>query len=113
MAEDSRIQRESLIELVKHKFPDFEIDGVDDGLPLVEKVRLGRYDLIFTDNGMLSINGLEAIREIRKFDKDAPIYMLSGSDKEKEALKAGATGYIKKGVDTPKKVIEIMEKYLK
>lgn len=75
------------------------IEEVTDGKPLVEKVRAGNYDLIITDHKMPSVSGLEAIKQIRGFNKEIPIIMVAGSLDRKIALEAGANDYIEKPFD--------------
>lgn len=75
---------------------DVEVDLVPDGETLVGKVRQAKYDLIITDNQMPIMDGLEAIKQIREFDKVTPLYMASASNIAEQALKLGATGYIDK-----------------
>jgi len=76
---------------------DAEVDYVPDGRSLVDKVRAGGYSLVLTDNGMPFMDGLDAIKEIRTFNKEVPIYMVSGNrDAESKALTEGANGFIYK-----------------
>jgi len=116
IAEDLKDRRDFLVETISSE--GIKIDEVDNGSELVEKVKLGGYNLIITDNIMPNMNGLEAIREIRKFDKQTPIYLLSslaGGDAkviEKQALGNGANGFIKKDYDLTYKIKEIKKAYL-
>ncbi|MBI5148826.1 response regulator [Candidatus Pacearchaeota archaeon] len=112
LAEDSKIIREHLIEIIKETF-DVEVDAVDNGEDLVKKVRENRYDFILTDNQMPSMCGLDAIKEIRGFNKEVPIYMMSGLIGNRVyALKLGATGFIEKGFDSYEKILNSLESYL-
>ena len=67
------------------------------------------YDVVFTDITMPNMNGHEATRQIRKFNKDVTIiaqtaYALEG-EKEK-AIEAGCDDYISKPIDKD----ELLEK---
>lgn len=100
VADDDNFFRDSIAELVRDKYPTVEIETVDDGKPLVEKVRNGGYSFVLTDNNMPVIKGVEAVRQIRQYDKDVPIYLMSSSqdpDTVRGALRAGATDFIYKG----------------
>ena len=96
VAEDDNDLRESYVRFLKRNFSDVEVEAVPDGEQLVERIRNGGYSVVLTDNQMLKMGGLEAIRRIREFDKTVPIYMLSGIDVKDKALQLGATGYFDK-----------------
>ena len=119
IAEDHKEVRKRLVEMIFSQ--GIEIDEVDNGSKLVEKVKFGEYHLILTDNKMLIMDGLNAIIKIREFNKEVPIYLLSfESDKgrvkilEERALEYGANGFLNK-LDTnlSDKIEEIKKTYLK
>lgn len=94
-ADDNKSVRESLVRLLG-VFYQTEVDAVENGRLLVEKVREIDYSLVVTDYEMPFMNGLEAIREIRKFNRDVPIILVSGREPEEieeAALEAGASAY--------------------
>jgi CheY-like chemotaxis protein len=43
----------------------------------IELERKNRYDLIFLDLKMPGMNGVETLRELRKIDKDIPVYIIT------------------------------------
>ena len=94
---------------------DLEVECVANGESLIEKVKNEKYLLILTDNDMPpGITGLEAIKKIREFDKDVPIYMISGSafqSLKSDALKYGATGFIDKG-ELKTRLESLLKQYL-
>ncbi|MBI2579160.1 MAG: response regulator [Candidatus Aenigmarchaeota archaeon] len=99
IADDQSFFRDSIVLLVQGEYPTLEIETVDDGKPLVEKVRNGGYSFVLTDNNMPVIKGTEAVRQIRQYDENTPIYLMSSSndpDTVRGALKAGATDFIYK-----------------
>ncbi|MBI2142489.1 response regulator transcription factor [Candidatus Woesearchaeota archaeon] len=96
LADDDAYVREALVPLIHHTVPGVEVVQVTNGRDLVARVRDGGFALVLTDNNMPDVGGLEAIREIREFDSEVPVYMLSSSGIEKEALAAGATGFMVK-----------------
>jgi two-component system chemotaxis response regulator CheY len=60
------------------------------------------------------IDGIDAVREIMKFDPDARIVMISALGQDElvdEALKAGAKGFIVKPF-IPSQVIDVIKKIL-
>lgn len=69
-----------------------------DGQEAVEKCRLGGYDLIIMDVMMPKLDGLSAVKEIRK-NQDVPVIMLSARGEEYDKLFAfqlGADDYVTK-----------------
>ena len=99
IADDYEYWRKTIVEIVCSN--DVKTEEVGNGSELVERVKLGKYNHIFTENDMPKMNGLEAISEIRKFNKETPIYLLSSTDYkpeslEKQALEYGANGFINK-----------------
>jgi CheY-like chemotaxis protein len=99
-ADDNKTFRESTLALLERycesAYVEVEFDQASDGRELVEKVLGATYDLVFTDNQMIEVHGLQAIAEIRAKNKTVPIYMVSSSEVGKLALEVGATGYIEK-----------------
>jgi CheY-like chemotaxis protein len=80
----------------------FPIVGeASDGLEAVQKAE----DLILLDLGLPKLNGIEAVRQIRKLAPESKILFLSlvsSPDVVQEALKSGAKGYVSKakmGID--------------
>jgi len=97
VADDKEEIRSILVRIIMGYRPNIEIDQVSDGEDLVNKIRENGYCVVFTDNSMLKVNGIEAIRQIRGFNKEIPIYMMSGDFLvEHDALASGANGYIAK-----------------
>ena len=100
LADDNATYRETMIAGMERfcdkEGIDVEFDEVADGKELVERVRRDRYDLVFTDNQMTEVHGLQALGQIREHDKTVPIYMLSSSEVGEQALKLGANGYFDK-----------------
>lgn len=105
-ADDNIIPAMANKKYIQSNIDGVTVDIVGNGNDLVEKVKNGKYVLIVTDNNMPYLTGLEAIQEIRKFDKEIPIIMISGdisgnissdvSSIKDKALKAGANDYLKK-----------------
>lgn len=97
IADDIESFRKMIDRHVRSVRSGIEVEHVSSGEYLVKRVREGGYSLVLTDYDMgQGIDGITAIREIRTFDTETPIYMMSGSDVREEALRVGATGYIDK-----------------
>jgi len=75
----------------------YEADHVLSGEDAIEEVRKEQHSLVFMDYRMPKMDGLEATRRIREFNKTIPIYLFSSDNIEEEQLKeVGATGYLPK-----------------
>ena len=97
---------------------DFEVIGTADngkaGVELYKKLSPG-IDLVTLDITMPEMDGLEALKQIREFDPNAIIIMVTAigtAESVKEAIKLGAKGYIVKPLDR-EKVIERIGQILK
>jgi two-component system response regulator NreC len=99
IAEDHTILREGLRALISSQ-EDLEVVGeAGDGREAVRQVEDLTPDLILMDLSMPKMNGIEAIREIRRRIPDTRILALTVHKTEEfilEVLQAGADGYIPK-----------------
>ncbi len=99
IAEDHTILREGLRSLLSSS-PDFEVVGeAEDGREAIRCVEKLKPDLILTDLSMPRMNGMEAIREIKKTSPKTKILVLTVHKTEEyilATLKAGADGYLLK-----------------
>ncbi|MFA7107902.1 MAG: response regulator [Sphaerochaetaceae bacterium] len=81
---------------------DCEIDVARNGLEGVNLARSGKYCAILMDIRMPVMNGLEAAREIRKFDMKVPIIALSANaylEDVKKSISAGMNAHIAKPIN--------------
>jgi signal transduction histidine kinase len=91
---------------------NFEV--VSNGELVVKAAKEGEYALILMDNQMPKLSGLEATKEIRKFNPTLPIVALSANalKEEQEAfLSAGMNGVLSKPIEY-EKLKMILEKYV-
>lgn len=99
IAEDHTILREGLRALLSSQ-PDFEIVGeAENGRDAIRCVGEGNPDLILIDLSMPKMNGLEAIKEIKKQNSGTKVVVLTVHKTEEyilAALQAGADGYVLK-----------------
>jgi DNA-binding NarL/FixJ family response regulator len=97
LADDHRIVLEGLKGLLAD---DFEIVGtVEDGRSLVEQVRRVRPDVVVVDIGMPLLNGIDAVKQIKKAGLDTKVVFLTMHHDAlyaKEAFDAGALGFVLK-----------------
>jgi DNA-binding NarL/FixJ family response regulator len=97
LADDHAIVLEGLRRVLE---PEFEIVGdVADGRALVAAAMMLRPDIIVTDVSMPLLNGIEATRQIREFNRPVKIVFLSMHPDVTyvaEALSAGGSAYVLK-----------------
>jgi DNA-binding NtrC family response regulator len=70
-----------------------------DGPHAVELYKKEMPDIVLLDIGLPSISGLEVLKQIKQFDKNAKVIMITGypsSLMEKEAMSNGAFAYYEK-----------------
>lgn len=91
----------------------FDIVGeAENGKQAVELYKKLRPDIVTMDIIMPEMNGIEALKEIKKIDPNAKVVMCTAVGQEqmvKTAIKFGAKGYIVKPFQAPK-VIEELKK---
>jgi len=99
IAEDHTILREGLRALLSSN-PDFEIVGeAGDGREAIRCVGKLKPHLVLTDLSMPRMNGMEAIREIRRRAPETKVLVLTVHKTDEyilAALQAGADGYLLK-----------------
>lgn len=85
--------------LVKSILKEFDVSRAINGAEAVEKVKQEHYDIVLMDMKMPVMDGIQATREIRKFNNQITIIALtahtSGSNKQ-EALNAGCNHFLTK-----------------
>lgn len=97
LADDHRIVLEGLKGLLAD---EFEVVGtVEDGRTLLEQARKLRPDVIVVDVAMPLLNGIDAVKQIKKSGLDTKVVFLTMHQDAmyaKEALDAGALGFVLK-----------------
>ena len=99
IADDHSIVRKGLRQILQEEYVDAYIDEVPDAESMIKKVMKENYDIIVSDISMPGRSGLDAIPQIREFNKATPIIIISIHPEEHYAvrvLKAGASGYVSK-----------------
>ena len=97
LADDHTIVAEGLASLLE---PDFELVGrVDNGRDLLKNAEELSPDVIVTDISMPLLNGIEALRQLKKTKPDVRVVFLTVHADVSyitEAFRAGAAGYVLK-----------------
>jgi PAS domain S-box-containing protein len=79
---------------------DWEIVRVDSRDGLLGALEQGGFDMVVSDYGLPSYNGIEALKEVRARRPDLAFVFFTatlGEERAVEALKAGATDFVVKG----------------
>ena len=90
----------------------YEVETVNNGLDAVEKVENTHYDLIFLDENMPGISGLEALKKIKAKDGQVPIVMITKNEEEhimEDAIGSKIADYLIKPVN-PRQILLTIKK---
>jgi YesN/AraC family two-component response regulator len=111
IADDEKVAIDSLKFIIERNFSDAEIAATArSGREAVEKAREHIPDILFMDIHMPGINGLEAIREIRKLNSRIAVIVLTAFDQfeyAKDAINLGVMEYLLKPVNRAR-VVEVV-----
>jgi CheY-like chemotaxis protein len=92
----------------------FDVTSVSNGSDAVAKVREGRYDLVFLDEQMPGMGGLEALAEIKRITPETPVVMITKSEEEhlmEDAIGGQISDYLIKPVN-PKQILLTIKRLL-
>jgi DNA-binding NarL/FixJ family response regulator len=113
LADDHRIVAEGLRGLLE---PEFELVGiVEDGRALLDSIEKLRPDVVVVDISMPLLNGIEAVRRLKKKNKDIAVVFLTmhlDVTYAASAFEAGASGYVLKH-SAPSELIAAISSALK
>jgi DNA-binding response OmpR family regulator len=92
----------------------YEIDTCSNGNDTIDLVRQNSYDLIFLDEHMPGLSGIETLRQIREIRTDIPVVMITKSEEEdimEAAIGSEIADYLIKPVK-PNQVLLAIKKIL-
>lgn len=102
VADDHTLIRRGIVGLLDDQ-PDMEVVGeADNGAEALQKVRELKPDVVLLDIGMPGTSGIETARQIATGIPQTRVLILTMHKREgylREALRAGAAGYVVKGSD--------------
>lgn len=107
LVDDEPIEREGMKAILQHAFQEIEIKEAKNGKMAVEIAAEWKPDVIFMDILMPVMNGLAAIEEISRTDKETGFVMMTAVDTfeyAQQAIKLGVKDYLLK----PSKASEIV-----
>lgn len=100
LADDHPVVRDGLAAMLATQ-PDFEVVGeAGTGAEAVAEAARLRPDVVLMDLEMPTLDGIEAIRQLRQADPAVQVVVLTAFDTDERivgALQAGAQGYLLKG----------------
>ncbi len=99
LADDHAMLREGIRLSLEAMGDMVVVAEADDGANAVQQTAETRPDVVVLDVTMPRLNGLEALRQIKRAHPDLPVLILSMHDNETyvlQALQAGASGYVLK-----------------
>jgi DNA-binding NarL/FixJ family response regulator len=110
IADDHAVVRRGLKQILLEGFPAALVDEVPDAEEMVKKILMESWDLIISDLSMPGRSGLEAMQQIKQLQPKVPVLILSIHPEEQyaiRALRAGASGYLNKGMASEELVLAV------
>ena len=90
----------------------YEVTTVNNGLDAIDYVKEHHYDLIFLDENMPGISGLEALKVIKEIESNIPVVMITKSEEEhimEDAIGSKISDYLIKPVN-PRQILSTIKK---
>lgn len=90
----------------------FEVETANNGTDAIEMVRNDFFDIIFLDENMPGLSGLQTLNEIKTVDPNVPVVMITKSEEEDimdEAIGSKMADYLIKPVN-PKQILHSIKK---
>ena len=110
IADDHAIVREGLKQIVAEEKDMLVCGEAEDASSLMELLTKEKWSIVVLDINMPGKSGLEALKDIRQLYPDLPVLILSMFSEDQyglRAIKAGASGYLKKVSATTELVVAI------
>ncbi|MDX1419517.1 MAG: bifunctional response regulator/alkaline phosphatase family protein [Rubricoccaceae bacterium] len=92
----------------------YDVDSVTNGADAVARARQHRYDVVFLDEQMPGVGGLDALQEIKAAQPELPVVMITKSEEEhimEDALGGQISDYLIKPVN-PKQILLTVKRLL-
>ena len=116
IVDDESIIRETIAAMVRRKYPEqFHIFLASNGQEALSLVASESVELVLADIKMPVMDGIEALKEIRRHTAELPVIMQTAyafDTDRRTAEEAGCNGFITKPV-MPRELKMYLDKYLK
>jgi CheY-like chemotaxis protein len=92
----------------------YKVTTVNSGIEAIEKVKEHHFDIVFLDENMPGLTGLQALQEIKASDPGVPVIMITKSEEEsimEEAIGSKISDYLIKPVN-PNQILLSIKKNL-
>ena len=92
----------------------YEVTTVTNGLDATDKVKENNYDLVFLDENMPGVSGLEALKIIKETDSNIPVVMITKSEEDhimEDAIWSKIADYLIKPVN-PRQILSTIKKLI-
>jgi len=112
IADDHAIVREGLKQIVAEEKDMLVCGEAEDAVSLLELLKKEKWSIVVLDINMPGKSGLEALKDIKQFYPELPVLILSMFSEDQyglRAIKAGASGYLKK-VSAPTELVIAIRK---
>lgn len=112
IADDHAIVREGLKQIVAEEKDIIVAGEAEDTAHMMELLEKENWNLVVLDINMPGKSGLEALKDIKQLYPDLPVLILSMFSEDQyglRAIKAGASGYLKK-VSAPTELVSAIRK---
>jgi two-component system chemotaxis response regulator CheY len=112
VVDDSALARRMIRQILESG--GYEVEEATDGAQALERYFLNRHDIVFLDNVMDRMYGLEVLMKFRELNPDVRVIMATAdvqTSTKEEAKAAGASAYITKPFNR-EKVLQLVSSIL-
>ncbi len=102
IVDDNQLERQGIRFLLEKEFANLNIVECTNGLDALKELKTQHFSLLITDIKMPLLDGVALITQVREFDKELKILVLSGYDDfhyARELLKANVVDYLLKPIN--------------
>jgi CheY-like chemotaxis protein len=88
----------------------YEVEKANNGLDAIEAVKNGHFDVIFLDENMPGLSGIETLAQIKTLQPDVPVVMITKSEEEhimEDAIGSKISDYLIKPVNSHQILLSI------
>lgn len=114
LVDDHTIIRKGLLQILRKEFKDCEFVEASNGVEAVSILKKETFSIALMDITMPKLNGIEVLKQVKVFDIETPIIILSMLPEDQYAIrafKAGAHGFLNKD-SAPKTLIKAVNRVL-